>query len=156
MKAGPCLLAALTILLICSCHSTPQGTEGSLLSARKPARASSAEDPSKSASNAVDRDPDTRWSSNFFDPQWIMVDLGEPRRITMVRLVWEKAFGREYEIQISDDAREWTRIHYTATGRGGIETIKRLDGRGRYVRYYGTARGTGFGHSLVEFEVYGQ
>ena len=152
----PWVLAALLTVSNGSCQSIPPGVEGYCLSRHKPARSSSMEDPSLPPSNAVDGNPDTRWSSNFFDPQWIMVDLGKPRRIMTVRLVWEKAFGREYEIQVSDDAKQWTRIHYTATGRGGIETIKRLNARARYVRYHGTARGSNFGHSLIEFEVYGE
>lgn len=156
MNARLCLLAALTMVLASSCQSTPSGENGSLLSAGKSASASSSEEPSLSPSNAVDANARTRWSSRHHDPQWLMVDLGEPRRITSVRLVWEKAFGREYEIQVSDDAKQWRRIHYTAAGRGGIEAVKRLDARARYVRYYGTARGSNFGHSLIEFEVYGQ
>jgi hypothetical protein len=30
-----------------------------------------------------------------------------------------------------------------------------LSGSGRYVRLYGTARGTGYGYSLWEFQVFG-
>ena len=36
------------------------------------------------ASNAVDGDPGTRWSSAFSDPQWIAVDLGSAAEITQV------------------------------------------------------------------------
>ena len=113
------------------------------------------EDPRFAAFQAVDGNRKTRWSSQFFDPQWIAIDLGAPRRIEAVRLVWEKAHGREYELQVSDDAKEWKRVYYTANGRGGTETITGLDAEGRYIRYFGTARGTVYGHSLREFEVYG-
>jgi F5/8 type C domain-containing protein len=121
----------------------------------KTASASSVETPDLPASNAVDGNPKTRWSSKFFDPQWILVDLGKKFRIEKIRLVWEKAFGREYEIQISNDGKKWKRIYYTAEGKGGVETLWDLDVKARYVRYFGTARGTVFGHSLTEFEIYG-
>lgn len=154
MKDAALLIAALAWLL-CSCQST--GAHGSnLISRDKPAAASSEESPQLRASNAVDGDPATRWSSKAFDPQWIMIDLEKPHRITSVRLVWEKAFGREYEIQVSDDTKKWKPIYYTANGRGGIENIGRLNATARYIRYHSTARGTVYGHSLLEFEVYGE
>ena len=42
----------------------------------------------------------------------------------------------------------------TTTGAGGTQTLN-VTGTGRYVRMYGTARGTGYGYSLWEFKVYG-
>ena len=45
---------------------------------------------------------------------WIMIDLQKPRHIASVRLIWEKAHGREYEIQVSDDAKNWKKVYYTA------------------------------------------
>ena len=48
-----------------------------------------------------------------------------------------------------------TTIYGTTTGAGGIEDLTGLSGTGRYVRMYGTARGTTYGYSLWELEVYG-
>ena len=39
--------------------------------------------------NAVDGDPGTRWASEFSDPEWIYVDLGESVEIGAVLLNWE-------------------------------------------------------------------
>ena len=127
-----------------------------LLSGNKPISASTVENSGCPASNAVDGNPRTRWSSQFYDPQWLSVDLEETRAIDGVRLVWETGYGREYEIQVSDDGQNWKKVYYTAHGKGQIEEITGLKTEGRYVRYYGTARGTAFGHSLWEFEVYGK
>src|SRR5262249_55601459 len=40
------------------------------------------------------------------------------------------------------------------TGNGGVDDLA-LNTNGRYVRMYGTKRGTAYGYSLFEFEVYG-
>ena len=88
-------------------------------------------------------------------PQWLYVDLGGPQPIARVVLRWEAAFGRAYQVQVSDDARVWTDLYGTTSGNGGVDDIAGLSGTGRYVRLYATARGTQWGYSLWEFEVYG-
>jgi hypothetical protein len=81
------------------------------------------------------------------------VDLGSSRSIMGVVLNWEGAFGRGYEIQVSDDANQWTTVHTEVNGDGGIDDIP-VSASGRYVRMLGTQRGTGYGYSLWAFEVY--
>ncbi len=125
-----------------------------LLSQGQPATASSVENGSYPASNAVDGNTSTRWSSAFSDPQWIQVDLGASASITQVVLQWEAAYGQAFQIQTSPDAVNWTSIYSTTTGTGGTQTLN-VTGTGRYVRMYGTARGTQYGYSLYEFQVYG-
>jgi F5/8 type C domain len=125
-----------------------------LLSQGQPATASSVENGSYPASNAVDGSTSTRWSSAFSDPQWIQVDLGASASITQVVLQWEAAYGQAFQIQTSPDAVNWTSIYSTTTGTGGTQTLN-VTGTGRYVRMYGTARGTQYGYSLYEFQVYG-
>src|SRR6185295_14919320 len=49
----------------------------------------------------------------------------------------------------------WSAIKTVTTGVGGIEDWTGLSGSGRYVRVYGTARGTPYGYSLWELKVYG-
>ena len=125
-----------------------------LLSQGQPATASSVENASYPASNAVDGNTSTRWSSAFSDPQWIQVDLGASASITQVVLQWEAAYGKAFQIQTSPDGTTWTSIYSTTTGTGGTQTLN-VSGTGRYVRMYGTARGTQYGYSLYEFQVYG-
>lgn len=104
---------------------------------------------------ATDGDYGTRWSSQYSDPQWIQVDLGTTQQIGEVKLTWEAAYGKAYQIQTSADGTTWTTIYGTTTGSGGVNDVTGLSGSGRYVRMYGTARGTSYGYSLFEFEVYG-
>jgi beta-glucanase (GH16 family) len=116
---------------------------------------SSAENAGLSGPNAVDGNTSTRWSSTFSDPQWIYVDLQATFNINRVRLNWEAAYGKSYQIQVSSNAVDWTTIYSTTTGAGGTNDVTGLSGLGRYVRMYGTVRGTQYGYSLYEFEVYG-
>jgi beta-glucosidase len=119
----------------------------------QPTRCSSLEGMSYLCGYAVDGDLATRWSSQFSDPQWIYVDLGAPMRIERVILHWETAFGRAYQVQTSGDAIHWTDVYSTTVGDGSVDNLD-VSAAGRYVRVSGTARGTEFGYSLWEMEVY--
>jgi len=124
------------------------------LALNQPATSSSNESASYPPSNAVDGNTSTRWSSSFSDPQWLQVDLGATKAISKVVLRWETAYGKSYQIQVSNDATTWTTIYSTTTGPGGTEPLS-VTGSGRYIRMYGTQRGaTNYGYSLYEFEVY--
>jgi F5/8 type C domain/Exo-beta-D-glucosaminidase Ig-fold domain/Glycosyl hydrolases family 2 len=62
------------------------------------------------ASNAVDGNPRTRWSSAYADGQWIQVDLGDAVTFDQVTIDWEQAYARDYVIQVSTDGQEWTDV----------------------------------------------
>jgi hypothetical protein len=145
------LVAALALL------AGPPGraaAASTLLSQGKTATASSTESAAYPASDAVDGNTGTRWSSAFSDPQWLEVDLGSSASITQVVLQWEAAYATAFQIQTSSDGTNWTTIYSTTTGTGGTQTLN-VTGTGRYVRMYGTARATAYGYSLWEFQVYG-
>jgi beta-glucosidase len=131
----------------------PSGGCGTVDAAlNRPATASSAENADTGAFAAVDGDSTTRWSSAFSDPQWIQVDLGGSVPICQVVLNWEAAYGKAFQIQTSTDATNWTSIYSTTTGPGGKQTLS-VTGNGRYLRVYGTARGTAYGYSLYDLVV---
>ncbi len=117
--------------------------------------ATSSDNPIQPAANAIDGNPGTRWESQFSDPQWIAIDLGASFEIGQIVLNWEGAFATGYEIQITDDPTfaTFTTAFSTTTGNGGIDDIT-VNETGRYVRMFGTTRGTVFGYSLFEFEIY--
>lgn len=126
-----------------------------LVSRGKAVLASSIEGSGFEAAKAVDGSTSTRWASlEGHDPEWIRVDLGSTHTISRVRLNWEVAYARSYRVQTSPDGSAWTDIHSTSTGDGGIDDLT-VTGSGRYVRIYGTARGTSYGYSLWELEIYG-
>jgi hypothetical protein len=107
------------------------------------------------ASFAIDGNNSTRWETDFSDPHWITIDLGASYDIGKVLLNWEGAFGSSYEIQITNDVTfaTYTTAYTTTTGDGGIDDLT-VSATGRYVRMYGTVRGTVYGYSLYEFEIY--
>ena len=82
------------------------------------------------------------------------MDLGFPQPICGVKLYWETALGRDFQIQVSDDAENWITIVDVEDNTEKINEFTDLDGSGRYVRMYGTERGTPYGYSLWEFEIY--
>jgi len=107
-------------------------------------------------SKAVDGNSGTRWASAESDPQWIYVDLGATKTINHVKLSWETAYGKSYQIQVSANSTgPWTDIFSTTSGNGATDDLTGLSGSGRYVRMNGTSRGTAWGYSLWNFEVYG-
>src|SRR5215472_13797069 len=120
----------------------------------KTATASSLENSGFPATNAVDGNTGTRWSSAFSDPQWLEVDLGSSQSICGVTLVWEAAYAKSFQIQVSADNANWTSIYSTTTGTGGTQALTGLSGAGRYIRMYGTVRATQYGYSLWEFQVF--
>jgi F5/8 type C domain len=145
------LTAALALVAVPASRAAAAST---LLSQGQPATASSTENGTFPASNAVDGNTGTRWSSAFSDPQWLQVDLGATASITQVVLQWEAAYATAFQIQTSPDGTNWTSIYSTTTGTGGTQTLN-VTGAGRYIRMYGTARATQYGYSLWEFGVYG-
>nr|WP_307873097.1 DUF1996 domain-containing protein [Actinoplanes ovalisporus] len=125
-----------------------------LISQGKPTLASSTENGGAPAAAAVDGNTTTRWGSAWSDPQWLRVDLGSTATVSQVKLTWEAAYAKAFQIQTSADGTNWTNVYSTTTATGGTQTLS-VSGSGRYVRMYGTQRGTGYGYSLYEFQVYG-
>lgn len=134
----------------------PTPAPGINLALNKTAVASSVEGSTRTAVKAVDGSMATRWASQpGIDPQWIYVDLGKTYQISQVVLKWEQAFAKGYQVYVSSDGRNWTNIYHTYYGDGGTDTINTAT-QGRYVMVYGNRRGTSYGYSLWEFEVYGK
>jgi len=73
--------------------------------------------------------------------------------IERVILHWETAYGAAYRIQVSDDAIHWTDVYSTTSGDGEVDNLD-VSVAGRYVRLYATRRGTEWGCSLWEVEVF--
>ncbi|UII19549.1 galactose-binding domain-containing protein [Fulvivirga ligni] len=104
---------------------------------------------------AVDGNKGSRWGSVYSNPQWIYVDLGQEYDISRVKVFWEFARATDYQIQVSNDASNWTTIK-TISGNTEEENDHiGLSGHGRYVRIYGTKAATMWGYSIYELEVYG-
>jgi chitosanase len=135
---------------------TARAADDVLLSKGRPVLASSVERADLSAAKAFDGRTDTRWASaEGAGTQWLRIDLGATRRLSRVRLVWERAYAKAYRIQTSSDGAGWADVYATDSGNGGTDDLKRLTGRGRYLRVLATVPGTSYGYSLREVQAYG-
>jgi hypothetical protein len=83
---------------------------GTDLALHKTATASSVDNSGDEPGNAVDGDPNTRWSSAYEDNQWIQVDLGSVVAFDQAVIVWEQAYALSYVIEVSDDGATWTNV----------------------------------------------
>jgi alpha-L-fucosidase 2 len=107
--------------------------------------------------NVADGDLTTRWTSDYADNQWIMIDLGGSHQITDVKLYWEAAAGKDYDIAVSADGQNWTTVAaVTGNTQAGWFDYPGLTAQGRYVRLDCLTRLTSNGFSLWEFQVFGQ
>jgi hypothetical protein len=125
------------------------------LALNKTTTVSSTENAGTPGSAAVDGNAGTRWSSLAADPQWIYVDLGATYNVNRVKITWETALGRDYLVQIGASTGAWTTMRTITANTALVNDHTGLSGTGRYIRIYGTARGTQWGYSIFELEVYG-
>ena len=150
--------AAIAVVLLAALLVATRGSAASaaptLLSQGRPATASSSDATARTPGRAVDGSTTTRWASARTDAQWLRVDLGRTATISRVVLRWEAAYAKAYDVQVSSDAKTWRTVSSTRAGTGGVVTTA-VSGSGRYVRMLGVQRGTRYGYSLWEFQVYG-
>jgi hypothetical protein len=107
--------------------------------------------------NVVDGDTTTRWTSDYLDNQWITIDLGAIHQMTDIKLDWEAAAGKAYDLEVSTDGQTWTTV-VTVTDNTQIGWLDYpgLNAQGRYVRMDGYTRLTSYGFSVWEFQVFGR
>lgn len=123
---------------------TPPETEtGVNIALNKTATASASETNIFTPDKVVDGDTsstNSRWSSGGFSngaKQWITIDLEKESTFDKVRLFWEAANAKVYEIQTSNDNENWKTVHRNEAGKGGTEVIELSEKENaRYVRVY--------------------
>ena len=69
---------------------------------------SSATASSGTAGNAIDDNTGTRWESSQSDPQVWTLDMGVPRIFNTIEIVWEGAYAKTFDIDLSSDGETWT------------------------------------------------
>jgi glucose/arabinose dehydrogenase len=125
------------------------------ISHARPVTASSFQGSGFEGSRAVDGAMATRWSSASSDPQWLQIDLGVVQSVNRALLNWHTAYGTAYRLDVSTDGRTWKTVYSTTAGDGGTDHITFEPVETRFVRIYGTARGTQSGYSLWEVGLFG-
>ncbi|VBB48377.1 exported hypothetical protein [uncultured Paludibacter sp.] len=113
---------------------------------------------SGNASVAVDGDMGTRWESDWSDPQWLVVDLGEIKNVGAIKIYWEAANAKDYTISFSTDGVNYSGdLTYTGMAEGSrTDNITEINVDCQYIKMNGTARNLVYGYSIWEFEVYPQ
>lgn len=104
---------------------------------------------------AFDGDMKTRWGSDFSDKQWLRVDFTRPRLVSGVIIHWEKAFGQDYDICLSEDGKNWTVAAEVRGGDGDVDEVLFAERRARYLEMRGIKRGSVWGYSIFELEPLG-
>lgn len=114
------------------------------------AAASSWENASLSAQNAVDGTLTTRWSSAFADNQWLELDMGQIRTVVGLQIFWEYAYASKYNIQTSVDQHAWTLVYTQDNADGHLDDITFVPVTARYIRINCIERATPYGSSIYE------
>ena len=65
-----------------------------------------------------------------------------------------RAYSKAFVLQVSRDGQNWTDIGTEDNGKGGTSDIRFSPIEARHVRVYGTKRGTEWGHTIREFQVF--
>jgi len=100
----------------------------------------------------IDANRKTRWSSAFENNQWLQVDLGDKVYLDHIRLRWEDAYGKVYDVQVSSDGDDWQTVFSQQSGEGGVENIVFEPVSVRFVKLNLKERASPWGFSLYEIE----
>lgn len=127
-----------------------------VISFRKPVMVSSIENTHLAAENLCDGSLETRWSSEFGDDQWVIVDLLEATDICAIRLYWESAFAKDFQLSVSTDGRNFKSIYRNRKNTQRTQHINISTVKARYIKLSCHTRATEWGFSLYELKVYGK
>jgi len=126
------------------------------LALMKPTTSSGIETSTTGADMAVDGDATTRWSSTFADNQWWQVDLQHQVLPSTIKIIWEGAYAKNYNLQISADNKTWQSYYTNNAATGGTCTITNANSlSGRYLKVNCVQRATAYGNSFYSFNVGG-
>jgi hypothetical protein len=165
------LIPVLFLVILTSCQSTKTPAARLNLAPQATTSASTTQvkwEGEGPVSSLTDGDLTTRWSSVFADAsvkkrnkakddnQWVVLDFGDEYSITNMRVHWETAAAKSYDVQVSDDGKDWKTIHNFAEGQPGprADDLTFDPTSTRYLRLKLTGRATEYGYSIFEIEVY--
>ena len=113
-----------------------------------------------------DGQTDSRWESEQgVDPQTWQVDLGEAQEFNQINIIWEGAYAKTFTIEAGNTVDEdgfltggttivevsgQTLSEFPYTQKLSLDTPVNA----RYIKFNGTERGTPYGYSFWEFQVF--
>jgi len=109
----------------------------------------------------MDGNTGTRWGSIESDNEWWMVKFAESRTFNRLKIVWEGAWGKSFDIMAGENVDNLTAIaevrDQTLEGFPYTQIIELTeDVTASVIRFKGIKRGTGYGYSFWEFDAYEQ
>lgn len=102
----------------------------------------------RTASAVVDGVVDTEWRSSTKESQWLELDFGRRREFGGLVIDWDKDdFASRYEVQISEDGKQWQTVWRVEGNDGGRDHLFLPESDARYVRLrlLNSHRGRGYG-----------
>ncbi|MEG0276486.1 MAG: Ig-like domain-containing protein [Coprobacillus sp.] len=115
-----------------------------------------AKNPTKALAN--DGKMNTRWASKYGTTvqEYLEIDLGSEQFVDNVKLFWEGARAKDFNIEVSLDGVNYTVVKELRSIDGKVLTDDISFGKtkARYVKMNGLVPVTKYGYSLYEFEVY--
>lgn len=121
---------------------------------------------SGNAALGCDGNVGSRWESLSSDPQTWQVDLGSAQEFNTIKILWEGAYGKTFTIEAGNEVGADGYLTggtvianisgQTLSGSFPYEQKLALDQAvtARYVKFNGVERGTPWGYSFWEFEIY--
>lgn len=117
---------------------------------------SSAAASSGNAALAIDGNVGTRWESAQNDAEWLIIDLGQSRTFNYIRIKWEGAYAKQFQLLSSTDGENFSAFYTENNLTQADWQALYFDSAitAQYIKYQGIERATQWGQSFYEFEVY--
>ncbi len=114
----------------------------------------SSDDGSHPATNVKDGNLATRWIAATKDAEDITVELNSAVKVGAVKIDWEAACAKDYEVLVSTDNSNWTSVYKTTAGSVAAQLIRFGDISAKYVKIACTAAVDKYAYSIYEITVY--
>ena len=102
-----------------------------------------------------DGNPNTKWrSQNKPERQIVTIDLQTYREYGGLVVDWDELdFAQQYQVQSSNDGKNWETVYSVTQGKGGCCYINLKDGESRYLRLELLKNSRGRGYAISEIAV---
>jgi len=117
--------------------------------------------------DAIDNNVWARWDSGVVetpagsgnyvgrDGEWLQVDLGRVTSVCGIKPYWEAAFAADYDVLVSTDGQNWaTAAQVRGVSEAGPQVSRFEPVSARYVKIVSVTRGTQFGISMWDLEIF--
>ncbi len=97
----------------------------------------------------------TVWRSSEQQKQFVEIDLQKYREFGGLVIDWdEKDYAVKYQVQISNDKKNWETVYSVKNGKGGRRYINLKDSEAKYIKLL-LAKSSNNGYAIKEIEVKG-